>query len=237
MKTFWSPVTESNRRPSPYHAGRFRLGASYRVGLPQVAAIPVSEHVALCLSLPGAVVTWIVTGQAGSRIHPVGAGDPSGHSALGRGARPPPGRARPRAETVGRQLAPKNPVVIHVAPSRPAQEPLPTQHSTAPWENNGMSHLGPGSGAVCRARPEDDMPSQFCMSHLAPGSVAVVGAAWPSQTSNPSSACRISGPAQERAPQPGHEDLPAAARLPDITPVPDQDTSGPAHDGQAGRGT
>ena len=34
---------------------------------------------------------------------------------------------------------------------------------------------------------------------------------------------RMARPAR-RAPQPGHEDLPAAARLPDITPVPDQNT-------------
>ena len=27
----WSPVTESNRRPSPYHACRFRLMTSHRV--------------------------------------------------------------------------------------------------------------------------------------------------------------------------------------------------------------
>ncbi len=31
---------------------------------------------------------------------------------------------------------------------------------------------------------------------------------------------RMARPAPPRAPQPGHEDLPAAARLPDITPVP-----------------
>ena len=57
-----SPVTESNRRPSPYHACRFRLMPSGWVGLPQVGAMVVSEAVGLCLALPGAVVTWFVTG-------------------------------------------------------------------------------------------------------------------------------------------------------------------------------
>ena len=32
----WSPVTESNRRPSPYHACRIRPIASHCVGLPEV---------------------------------------------------------------------------------------------------------------------------------------------------------------------------------------------------------
>ena len=31
VKTLWSPVTESNRRPSPYHAFRFRLTPSHQV--------------------------------------------------------------------------------------------------------------------------------------------------------------------------------------------------------------
>jgi len=31
VKTLWSPVTESNRRPSPYHASRCRLAASHQV--------------------------------------------------------------------------------------------------------------------------------------------------------------------------------------------------------------
>ena len=62
VKTFWSPVTESNRRPSPYHACRFRPMASHQVGLPQVRPIPASERVVLRLALPGAVVTWFVTG-------------------------------------------------------------------------------------------------------------------------------------------------------------------------------
>ncbi len=53
----WSPVTESNRRPSPYHACRFRLMASGWVGLPQVGQIAVSEHVALCLPSPSALTT------------------------------------------------------------------------------------------------------------------------------------------------------------------------------------
>ena len=59
----WSPVTESNRRPSPYHACRFRPMASRGIGLPQVGGIAVSEYVVLCLALPGAVVTWFVTGS------------------------------------------------------------------------------------------------------------------------------------------------------------------------------
>ena len=58
----WSPVTESNRRPSPYHACRFRPAVSGWVGLPQVGRIAVSEHVALRLPLPGVVVTRFVTG-------------------------------------------------------------------------------------------------------------------------------------------------------------------------------
>ena len=62
-RSSWSPVTESNRRPSPYHACRFRLMASGWVGLPQVRGIAVSEYVALRLPLPGAVVTWFVTGS------------------------------------------------------------------------------------------------------------------------------------------------------------------------------
>ena len=37
--------------------------ASRRVGLPQVRGIPVSGYVALRLPLPGAVVTWFVTGS------------------------------------------------------------------------------------------------------------------------------------------------------------------------------
>jgi hypothetical protein len=38
----WSSVTESNRRPSPYHAGRHRLAASHPVALLQVRGIAVS---------------------------------------------------------------------------------------------------------------------------------------------------------------------------------------------------
>jgi hypothetical protein len=38
----WSPVTESNRRPSPYHACRFRPTVSHWVGLPQVRAMVLS---------------------------------------------------------------------------------------------------------------------------------------------------------------------------------------------------
>ena len=48
----WSSVTESNRRPSPYQACRFRLLSSGWVGLLQVGGIPVSEYVALCLLPP-----------------------------------------------------------------------------------------------------------------------------------------------------------------------------------------
>jgi len=58
----WSPVTESNRRPSPYHACRFRPMASGWVGLPQFRGIHVSVYVGLRRRLPGIVVTWIVTG-------------------------------------------------------------------------------------------------------------------------------------------------------------------------------
>jgi hypothetical protein len=38
----WSPVTESNRRPSPHHTGRHRLMASYPVGLLQARGTSVS---------------------------------------------------------------------------------------------------------------------------------------------------------------------------------------------------
>jgi hypothetical protein len=57
----WSPVTESNRRPSPYHACRFRLMASGWVGLPQVGRLSVSGRVGPSLLLPEGVVTWFVT--------------------------------------------------------------------------------------------------------------------------------------------------------------------------------
>ena len=78
----WSPVTESNRRPSPYHAYRFRLMTSGWVGLPQVGAILVSEYVALGLSpFPGAVVTWFVTGFRISPL-PLGCGDPRADESL-----------------------------------------------------------------------------------------------------------------------------------------------------------
>src|SRR5215469_1952299 len=59
----WSPVTESNRRPSPYHACRFRLMPSSWVGLSQVAGIAASERVALRLPLTEVVVTCLVTGS------------------------------------------------------------------------------------------------------------------------------------------------------------------------------
>ena len=55
--------------------------ASGWVGLPQVGAILVSEHVALRLQSPGAVVTWFVTGF---RIS-IGCGDPAPMSRLSRG--------------------------------------------------------------------------------------------------------------------------------------------------------
>ena len=58
----WSPVTESNRRPSPYHACRFRPTPSSWAGLSQIRGIPVSGYIAPCLPLPGVVVTWLVTG-------------------------------------------------------------------------------------------------------------------------------------------------------------------------------
>ena len=44
----WSPVTESNRRPSPYHACQFRPMPSHTVGLPQFIGISASGSVALC---------------------------------------------------------------------------------------------------------------------------------------------------------------------------------------------
>jgi hypothetical protein len=58
----WSPVTESNRRPSPYHACRNCLAAADWVGLLQVDQKSVSERIALRLMLAEAVVTWSVTG-------------------------------------------------------------------------------------------------------------------------------------------------------------------------------
>jgi hypothetical protein len=51
------PVTESNHRPSPYHACRFRLTASRWVWLPQIRAALASEDVSPGLALSGAVVT------------------------------------------------------------------------------------------------------------------------------------------------------------------------------------
>jgi hypothetical protein len=62
-RSSWSPVTESNHRPSPYHAFQFGLRASDWVGLPQVGGISVSRYIALSRPLPGAVVTWFVTGR------------------------------------------------------------------------------------------------------------------------------------------------------------------------------
>ena len=177
------------------HAGFVRgrrVGSVYR----RSQRFQCLGDVAFRLPSPRGVVTWIVTWRAGSQIHPVGgAGDPSGHSALGRGARPPPDRARPRADTVGRQLAPKYPVVIHVAPSRPAQEPLPTQHSTPPWENNGMSHLGPGSGADARRRVTRHPVQDPGESHLTPDSGTLL--AEPVTDRRTRSSSRTSDPAQE----------------------------------------
>jgi hypothetical protein len=62
----WSPVTESNRRPSPHHACRFRPMGSRWVGLPQVRAIPVSVYIAPRRLTPEAVVTWFGTGHRDS---------------------------------------------------------------------------------------------------------------------------------------------------------------------------
>ena len=53
-----SPVTESNRRPSPYHSCLFHPTGSLQVPLSQVAGILTSEYVALGLLLSAAVVTW-----------------------------------------------------------------------------------------------------------------------------------------------------------------------------------
>lgn len=59
----WNSVTESNRRSSPYHACRIRLPRSRWVVLPQPRRIFAYGYVALRLSVPGAVVTWQVTGS------------------------------------------------------------------------------------------------------------------------------------------------------------------------------
>src|SRR5215469_16048149 len=67
----WSPATESNRRPSPYHACRFRLLPSDSVRLPQVGGIAVSGCVVLRPALPGAVVTWFVTGSGPQAPMPI----------------------------------------------------------------------------------------------------------------------------------------------------------------------
>ncbi len=56
-----SPVTESNRRPSPYHACPFCRMVSLWGELPQFEAMGVSGCVAPCLSSAGGVVTWFVT--------------------------------------------------------------------------------------------------------------------------------------------------------------------------------
>ena len=68
MLLTWSPVTESNRRPSPYHACRFRLMASGWVGLPQARGFQVAGCVVLRLALPGVVVTCFVTGLRTSSL-------------------------------------------------------------------------------------------------------------------------------------------------------------------------
>ena len=59
----WSPVTESNRRPSPYHACGFRPTASRWVALRHVRQMVLSGWVWLGLPRPGGVVTWLVTGS------------------------------------------------------------------------------------------------------------------------------------------------------------------------------
>src|SRR4029077_20548628 len=64
----WSPVTESNRRSSPYHACQFRPIPSGWVGLPQVEWIAASGYVALCRPLSGGVVTLFVTGSRTSSL-------------------------------------------------------------------------------------------------------------------------------------------------------------------------
>jgi hypothetical protein len=59
-----SPVTESNRRPSPYHAHLFCRMVSRWVELPQFEAMGGSGCVVLCLLSAGGVVTWFVTEQS-----------------------------------------------------------------------------------------------------------------------------------------------------------------------------
>src|SRR5271166_2529836 len=60
----WSYTTESNRRPSPYHACRFRPAAS---PLGRVTARQADGLVWLRLPRPGGVVTWFVTGPRTDR--------------------------------------------------------------------------------------------------------------------------------------------------------------------------
>ena len=64
VKTTRSPVTESDRRPSPYHAHLFCRMVSRWVELRQFEAMGVSRCVVLCLSSAGGVVTWFVTEQS-----------------------------------------------------------------------------------------------------------------------------------------------------------------------------
>ena len=58
----WSNVTESNHRPSPYHAWRV-ISDGVQPG--RITRRPYeyrcSEHVVFCLPSPGAVVTWFAT--------------------------------------------------------------------------------------------------------------------------------------------------------------------------------
>jgi hypothetical protein len=49
----WSPVTESNRRPSPYHAGRHRLAVSY-----QVEFLEVRGDINVRIGRAGSAVIW-----------------------------------------------------------------------------------------------------------------------------------------------------------------------------------
>jgi hypothetical protein len=55
---------ESNRRPSPYHAGRLCLAVPHQVALLLVRGIVVSGCVALQRWLPEAVATGFVTDSA-----------------------------------------------------------------------------------------------------------------------------------------------------------------------------
>jgi hypothetical protein len=73
----WSPVTESNRRPSPYHACRFRLATSRWIVLRHVSAIVLSDWVRLRQPWSEGVVTWFVTDCTHSKVE-------QGHGGPGR---------------------------------------------------------------------------------------------------------------------------------------------------------